>query len=307
MSQASEPATLRVAARLAALGRYSAAERLLDALDEREGRADALLLRAKMAAQRGHYEQAVGHWQEVLSLAPDSVEARRGLHLARQLQSRVGGRFYLRANLYYGVLMLVIVGLAVLLLTTSRRADSLDADSARLLLERQEQQLRTSRESVESLRPTTADMGRNVAATDAPEDLRLEVGGVSQRADGDALVLSFEDGLFQRGGAALSVKARDELSALGRQLEPYAGKVSVAVIGHTDDAAPRAGGQFRDNAALALARAVAVIEHLRATSRLPAEMFSAHGLGAASAPYPLDTPANRARNRTAVIRISRVR
>ena len=145
MSQASEPATLRVAARLAAVGRYSAAERLLDALDEREGRAAALLLRAKMAAQRGHYEQAVGHWQEVLSLAPDSVEARRGLHLARQLQSRVGGRFYLRANLYYGVLMLVIVGLAVLLLTTSRRADSLDADSARLLLERQEQQLRTSR------------------------------------------------------------------------------------------------------------------------------------------------------------------
>ncbi len=104
----------------------------------------------------------------------------------------------------------------------------------------------------------------------------------------------------------LKPEARDLLAALGRQLEPYVGQISVCVIGHTDDVPAPAGSVYRDNAGLAMARALAVVEHLRASASLPASMFSIRGLGEAAAPYPNDAPDGRARNRTVVIRIERI-
>jgi flagellar motor protein MotB len=66
----------------------------------------------------------------------------------------------------------------------------------------------------------------------------------------------------------------------------------------------RRSKRFSDNEALCFARAVAVIERLRQSARLPVSMFAARAAENNRSPYPNDTPENRARNRTVVMRIS---
>jgi hypothetical protein len=50
-------------------------------------------------------------------------------------------------------------------------------------------------------------------------------------------------------------------------------------------------------------RAWQVFVHLRKSARLPPEIFSLKSYGARRTPFPNDSPANRARNETVVIRI----
>jgi flagellar motor protein MotB len=145
---------------------------------------------------------------------------------------------------------------------------------------------------------------RRIAEPAAPPEFEFGLPGVSVRRDGPAVVATFEEGLFSEGDS-LRVEARQLLTALGRALEPQAGEIAISAIGHSDDLTPRGDSAFRDNAALGLSRAFAVVEHLRATTTLPAEVFQLQSAGARNPPFPNDSPANRARNRTAVLRISK--
>lgn len=123
------------------------------------------------------------------------------------------------------------------------------------------------------------------------------------KADEEGLLVLFDAGLFGQA-AMLKPQAKDVLSALGKQLEPHAGRIGVRIIGQTDDLPLPTGSAYPDNTSLAMARALAVFEYLRAATRLPANMFTLESPGAAAAaPYPNDTPLNRARNRTVVLRV----
>ncbi len=77
---------LPVAAQLAFHGNYGPALTLLDALEELavEGHAlmQARLLRAKILAQQGGFEQAINEWDKVLALEPEHQEARLGKNTA---------------------------------------------------------------------------------------------------------------------------------------------------------------------------------------------------------------------------------
>ena len=303
MNQNTIQIVLQAAMQLAAAGKYTAASALLDTARLPESLAE-YLLRAKIAAQQQNYGESIAHWRQALVLAPGDEAAQRGLARVQELQTRRGGRFYLRANLYYAALLLTIAGLgAALFLLWLRGSGGPSRSDIAAMRAAQEQQIQLSRQLAETLSASRNNV--NPAATTAPIELKVDVPGVVARTENQELALSFEDGLFEPGGNVLRPAARQTLSALGRQLEATAQPLSIRVIGHTDNVAlpPVRHGSYRDNSALALARASAVAEYLRGNTKLPARFFTAQGLGEDSAPYSNDSPGNRVRNRTVVIRV----
>jgi type VI secretion system protein ImpK len=312
MSQAITHAALQAATQMAASGHYRAASNLLDAFDSTVSSVHVHLLRAKIAAQQGRYDDAIAHWREALLMVPDNREAQQGIKLAQGLKAKRGAGLYLRANLYYSILLLAVAGLvALLLLATSRKAgnsDKSDSTSIKAVLEAQERQIQLSREILESLKPTAAKDEHNENKEEEKlAGIRIDVPGVSARNGDDGIRLQFERGLFESGSAKPTPEAMKTLLMLGRQLEPHTRFISVAVIGHTDNVFSPAGGKYRDNAALALARAVAVVEFLRTKTQLDGGVLSASGPGESAAPYTNDTADDRARNRTVVVWISKSR
>jgi outer membrane protein OmpA-like peptidoglycan-associated protein len=148
------------------------------------------------------------------------------------------------------------------------------------------------------------------AATPAPvqssrsaDGLSLKVPGATVKAQGDVRIVTFDSGIFM-GGVRLSSAARRSLDALGRQLAPYGKRLSITVIGCTDNVPINMGGRYENNQDLGLARANEVAQHLQRSAKIPASVFQTLSYGERWTPYPNDTPENRARNRTAVLRIS---
>jgi type VI secretion system protein ImpK len=313
MNQNIVHAGLRAATRMAASGHYGAASAMLDALDSAEGTTAARLLRAKMAAQQGRYEESIAHWRAVLAEAPDSGEAQDGLKLAEQLKGRRGGAFFLRANLYYAALLLIVALLVALPLVAGRGTSRIEPDHAAAILDAQQRQLQLSRELAETLKnlndgPVQLAVAESRAASaeaGGAADLDLNVPGATLSRDGNDLVLSFDDSQFRAGSAVVSPKLKSTLAALGRQLEPHAGWLSVSVVGHTDQHPLLRNSAYRDNASLAMARAVAAIEQMRAASRLPADIFSARSSrGTDSSPHDHLAHESPAQHRTIVLRLS---
>src|SRR5262249_11219766 len=121
--------------------------------------------------------------------------------------------------------------------------------------------------------------------------------GVTPKREATHLDVIFDRGLYTHG-VTLTPEARVKLTAVGLQLQAHAKGINITVIGFTSDVPMPAGQLYRDNPSLALRRAVAAVEHLRMTTRLPAEIFSIAGVGEAQAPPPPnDTREHRAWNR----------
>ena len=111
-------------------------------------------------------------------------------------------------------------------------------------------------------------------------DIPLLEPGTRVTANGSELVVSFDDALFQRG-TRLASGARQRLLALGSRLEPYGTSISIVVVGYTDALPVPPGRRYRDNAALALARASVVVDVLREGGSLPPQVFSLRAFGPA--------------------------
>lgn len=116
-------------------------------------------------------------------------------------------------------------------------------------------------------------------------------------------IISFEDGIFGVG-TQLMPAARRALLTFARQLAPYGNRLSITVIGCTDNTPMNPGSRYKDNADLGLARAREVAHVLGSAAGLPDDVFHIMSYGERWAPFPNDTPQNRARNRTVVLRIS---
>lgn len=133
----------------------------------------------------------------------------------------------------------------------------------------------------------------------------VELGGKGMvvTAEGSEKVIVFESGIFA-SGAKLSREGEDLLSKVGRQLAPRAENISVTVIGCTDNVPVSGKREYKDNKALGLMRAAAALQVLQSSSGIPAAAFKTVSHGAEWSPFPNDTAKNRARNRTAVLRIA---
>ena len=271
------------AVNLARAGHYSEAENVLAGTAQDESAAPMRLdLLARIRAQQGKLLEAEALWAQAAQAAPDNGAFRAALECIARMQNRP-----LRiARIFSGVALLVIAMAAAWQgWRVSRELDSLH----RLVFEIAKQ--------------SPAGAAGQASVPLQPEQITMA--GVSWRAEQNVHLANFEAGLFSRG-SALTASGAAMLTELGRKLEAQETKYSVIITGCTDDRPLPPGGKYRDNAALGMARAVAVAEHLRKTTRLPERLLLVRAGSAADAPFPNDSPANRARNRTVTIRIARV-
>lgn len=146
-------------------------------------------------------------------------------------------------------------------------------------------------------KPTTVSR----PSTPAAPTFRLP--GAKVTTVGQVHIFVFEDGIFL-GATRIKPQAAEALRALAKQLVPYGPRVSVTVIGCTDNISLNPGSRFRDNTELGLARAREVANFMKSVGPLPSAEFQILSFGERWAPHPNDTPQNRNRNRTVVLRIS---
>lgn len=133
--------------------------------------------------------------------------------------------------------------------------------------------------------------------------VELEGRGMLVTAEGNEKVVVFESGIFA-SGTKLSRGGEAMLSKVGRQLASRAKNISITVVGCTDNLPVSGKREYKDNKALGLMRAAAALQVLQSSSGIPATEFKTVSYGAEWSPFPNDTAANRARNRSVVLRIA---
>ena len=141
------------------------------------------------------------------------------------------------------------------------------------------------------------------AAAAVAKPMELGGKGMVVTAEGSEKVVVFESGVFA-SGTRLSREGEKLLSKVGRQLSPRAKTVSVTIVGCTDNVPVSGKKEYKDNQALGLMRAAAALKVLQSSSGLPAAAFKTVSRGTEWSPFPNDSAANRARNRTVVLRIT---
>jgi len=142
---------------------------------------------------------------------------------------------------------------------------------------------------------------RPAAVSTQPSWPSIRTEGVRLITERDRLLIRFEDGVFS-SLATLTPEAAVRLRSIADQLRPHMDRFRLVVEGHTDDIQMRPTAAFANNQALAAARGEAVAAFLRRDGALPAAGVTV-STAPATAPYPNDTPENRRRNRTVVLRL----
>jgi chemotaxis protein MotB len=128
---------------------------------------------------------------------------------------------------------------------------------------------------------------------------------VRAEEDGADLRLVFVDGLFGMGSDEPSESGYAALGQVARILAGEGDSLHVEVLGVTDNISPPSGGGWTDNWSLGLSRARAAVEFMRMEAASQHIHWLAASSGDADTPFPNDTEANRAKNRTVVLSVRR--
>jgi flagellar motor protein MotB len=145
-------------------------------------------------------------------------------------------------------------------------------------------------------------LDRLSAATNVA-NLALGLPWVRMKTAGNSVLLTFDDGLFLHGTYFKS-DAKSRLRAVALALARVSTPLRIEVIGCADDdrAFKRWTAQFEES--LALDRATAVVTYFMELGLFEPKCLAALSSSAANRPFPSGTAQDRARNRTAVLRIS---
>lgn len=299
---------LAQATRLAREGSYARAEALLDEAAAAAGgpRADVLDLRARIRAQQGRYPEAAALWRDALALAPERADWRASLELVERSSPA-------RTPLA-GVAARAAVALALVLLAWTAAAQRLELGRLRAGAGVAAGLAQTAASSTAAggspqtastvMPPEGAPAAPSGVASllDSLETALESLEGVTRARDGSAIQVRFDEALFSEG-AALRPGASASLESLGGRLAPFAGRIAVEILGHTDPIPVRAGSPYGDNTDLGLARASRVAS-LLLRSGLSTDVLSIGTRGDGSPPYSNETSEGMSRNRTVTLRIS---
>lgn len=285
--------TFARATELARAGHYREAETVLSACGGGEAASDAqaLDLLARMRAQEGRLAEAEKLWTRARQLAPDNAAYHDALRRIASTQRRSARR---QIALPLAFCLGVVASLIGAILWLNRPAPPRQDELARAITTDASPQ--PAEPSIESKAIPTPDSGSH-------PDIKINATGLKLENASNALRVTFDEGLFAQG-VVLKPGARQKLAEVGLQLKPYTDEITVEIVGVTDDLLTPLDSRYKDNAALGMERARVVYDHLRAEAGLGARMFKIGSDGERQAPYPNDTPGDRARNRTVVLRIT---
>ena len=163
----------------------------------------------------------------------------------------------------------------------------------------------TTPASLDSTPSPTATISPDPSASPQPglTDASLDVPGTTVDVRDTLTVVTFDAGLFPSGVAEPTPEGLRTLRKLAAQLAPFRTAIAVRVVGSADSVPVGPDCEYPDNSALALARALTVVDLLHREAGLPYKAFSA---ATADPSRPLasnSTPAGRARNRAVLLEI----
>jgi flagellar motor protein MotB len=301
---ATEALVVALATELARDGRRAEAEELVRELPEPAGPVRSDLL-ARLRAQDGDLDGAERHWRQVPAGDELAPAAQAGLRRIEILRRRPG---WLRFNLMFGLTVLALCAAAtatvaggVVALSSGDAATAPPSGHATAALS--DALAPTPPSPTPSPSPVATQTPAAPTVAQVPPDVNLAVSGASVRPRGDALVVTFDRGLFRAGQATLSAAGADALGRVAGRLRVGGVPLGVRVVGHTDDVPPHAGGPYPTNAALGYARAAAAAALLQRASGLPLSAVSAASVGSAGPVGDNHTAAGRQRNRTVVLEV----
>ncbi len=239
-----------------------------------------------LEAERGKSQQQIA--DDLADLRKQTAFMKKNIAVlhAELDEARRQSAFRARVVLALGALLTIIAALAIIRAAGGCRQRE-DTGSTT-------HQARTMQAAGESGETVVTD---SATASRAWPSLRID--GLRVERKQDHLLIRFEEGAFG-SLTTLTPAASGQLKSLVERLRPDLQSYRLVVEGHTDDTPMRPTATFADNAALAAARAEA------GTALLKNE--GAHAIaatGAGTPPYPNDTPDNRRRNRTLVIKVYR--
>jgi flagellar motor protein MotB len=136
-------------------------------------------------------------------------------------------------------------------------------------------------------------------------NLALGLPGVTKQTFGKSTLLTFDDGLFFHG-TCFKPDAESRLQAVAKALAEVPMPLRIEVIGYADDDRVFKGWTARFEESLALGRATAVVNYFIELGLFAPKRLAALSGGATNRPFPSDTVQNRAKNRTAVLKVSTV-
>jgi tetratricopeptide (TPR) repeat protein len=140
---------------------------------------EALDLKGKIYAQQGKYDQAIEAWQQVLTHAPNHEGALKAIEKAKQLKEIPMNKFYLRANLYYVGLFLIILALAFASVFFWGKSRGGHYDTLlQTLVETQQGQMKLTQSTLETLTASAAKS--ETAATKAFEKLEQRMAQLTE-------------------------------------------------------------------------------------------------------------------------------
>jgi flagellar motor protein MotB len=139
-------------------------------------------------------------------------------------------------------------------------------------------------------------------STNVP-NLALTVLGVKMKTFGNSILLTFDDGLFIHG-TYFRPDAKSRLQVVAKALAQVSTPLRIEVIGCADDDRTFKSWTARFEESLALDRATAVVSYFIELGLFAPKRLAALSSGATNRPFPSDTAQNRAKNRTATLRIS---
>jgi type VI secretion system protein ImpK len=268
-------------AAVARTGQLSEAESILNRLSGEEQTAPpAAHLLARIRAQQGRLAEAKTLWAQLSTTDPNNKTYRSALKRIAILQRRP--RWVTSLLSFLPAAAIVAVCFLAVLFALGRRPET----------SRKAESIAVSRHS---------ETAKEVAMAAGPwEPPPIQLPGIEVHKTGADMTLTFGDGLFLHG-SQLRPDAKRRLTEFGRQLAPFAGSISIVVAGCSDNIPMRRHSGYENEAALRIARAFSVFQHLKRTAGLPERLFSLQDSPAA--PYQNNSSVNQARNRTVVIHI----
>jgi len=254
------------ATELSRAGRYGDAELIVRAIPDWEATAPALDLMARIAAQQGSLDHAIRYWESAIKLEPSNRGYQHGLAYALKRQKPVPASVRVLIWILKGVgvlLFALLLLLAARQLTQPRPSSEPVSSMPVATLESQIQGL-----YVTPAAPPTALPTKPPPANPAAElkSILIDVDGLNAVMIGQGLVVYPETEMFDFSWSFTAGSA-SALTELGTQLEPYANRLQLTVVGF------KRQDEVSDFFDLALARSVLAYSRMHETTRLPPGAF----------------------------------
>jgi len=286
-----------LAANAASKGKYNLANNYLSELLLSNGESILIFeLQAKMAAQQGKFKEAEFLWKKCLKIEPDNPKYLAAISRLNKLQGLKVNRFALLFKLSY-ILLFVLLLFMIVYLFSNYKQNKLESENNFAQLVNMHEVMANRMDSIMSQKQVMHEVISKISSKVKSIE---EIDVLENDAE---LIITFNEGLFSKGINVKSLQL-ETLQKFSKVLSPFAGKITLSIIGSSDDIPITNNERFQNNEELSLFRAKAVFDVINENSKIPVEDLMIGSLSESNALLPNDSPENRLRNRTVIINIT---